>query len=87
MEKTCSLAYHDKTHTVANTIRTQVISRNRALYEYEYVACDMIYNQREGIKMQKCSRKELHFGEMTTQYKQILRIITLKIFGQLIQSA
>jgi hypothetical protein len=47
----------------------------------------MIYNQREGIKMQKCGRKKLHFGEMTAQYKQIFRIITLKIFGQLIQTA
>jgi len=27
----------------------------------------MIYNQRDGIKTQKCSRKKLHFGEMTAQ--------------------
>ena len=79
------LSWCYKTHTVANRTCPQVISINRALYEYE--ACDMIYNQRDGIKTQKCSRKKLHFGEMTAQYKQIFRIIILKIFGQLIQSA
>ena len=30
---------------------------------YEYVVCDMIYNQREGIKMQKCSRKKNTFWQ------------------------
>jgi len=43
-----SLCY--KTHTVPNRMCMQVIFRNRALYEYEYVACDMIYNQREGLQ-------------------------------------